>query len=93
MKTICALMLTAALGAVGCTTTSQSITGDNKYTADEPLVEKAGDKAPAESPSAYNPPVSRVDPDSIDLENAHDAARRLQSDLKTDRGATAKAGR
>jgi hypothetical protein len=90
MKAICALMLTAALGAVGCTTTSNSITGD-KYAADEPLVEK-GDRAPADG-SSYNPPVSRVDPDTIDLDTAHDAARRLQSDLKTDRGATAKAGR
>jgi hypothetical protein len=93
MKAICTLLLTTALGAVGCTTTSNSITGD-KYAADEPLVEKGGDlKAPAESASSYNPPVSRVDPDAIDVDTAHDAARRLQSDLKTDRGATAKAGR
>jgi hypothetical protein len=92
MKAICALLLTAALGAVGCTTTSNSITGD-KYAADEPLVEKTSDKVPAESASSYNPPVSRVDPDTIDVDTAHDAARRLQSDLKTDRGAMAKAGR
>ena len=31
MKTICALMLTAALGAVGCTTTGKSITGGHVY--------------------------------------------------------------
>ena len=92
MKTICALMLTAALGAVGCTTTGQSIGGD-RYAADAPLVEgKAGDKAPAEGTS-YAPPVSRVDPDSIDADTAHDLARRLQSDLKADRSATARAGR
>jgi hypothetical protein len=92
--TICALMLAAALGAAGCTTTSKSITGDSKYTADEPLVEKkAGDKAPAEAGGAYSPPVSRVEPDSIDGDNAHDKARLLQSDLKTDRSATARAGK
>jgi hypothetical protein len=99
MKTICALLLTAALGAVGCTST-KSFTGD-KYAADGPLADMpagksaakpTGDQAPPE-PATFGPAVSRVDPDAIDEANAHDYARRLQSDIKTDRSAMTKAGR
>lgn len=92
MKPICALMLAAALGAVGCTTTQRATTA-NPYTADGPLADGPAAKAPAE-PALFGPAVSRVgDPKEIDESNYQDALRRMQSDLKRDGSATAKAGR
>lgn len=95
MKIRVAGVLLSVVALVGCTQTKPFTTSESdKFQADEPIATSpSGKSAIGEEAPRFAPGMSRVDPNEIEEDNVQDSIRRLQSDIKRDKAATAKVGR
>ena len=98
MKRTLILLTAVGLAAtLGCGTTKQMAAEKyavDKYAADQPI--ETAPKRPGRGELDESAPakaVSRIDPDSIDEENANEYLRRLQRDVQSEKTAASKLGR
>lgn len=82
-----ALFLAIALGAIGCTTTK----GPQGYQSDQPPPIEGRPRAQANPDTPPALPKNQLSADSIDESNYRDSVKKLEAEMRSERGAMSKA--